>query len=281
MKRLLQFLLCLTLVFAQIILLGTITAWKKNYKSWDYENACEYMRSQPITEEQISDLMSVSNNDRADFAKRLAYFYLTEGESLVSLQEGSEYDQALQVLSVSKKKQLDQMAENVYKIWSDIVYFPIPLSSSNPQYMVSFENSWLFERTFGGVRGHEGTDIMASENTRGIYPVISCSSGVIEQLGWLEKGGYRIGVRAENGAYFYYAHLESYAPDIQKGDTVEAGQFLGFVGDSGYGSEGTTGQFPVHLHFGIYISTEEEEELSVNPYPVLLYYKEKRLTFKY
>jgi Membrane proteins related to metalloendopeptidases len=281
LKRLLQFLLCLTLVFAQIILLGTITAWKKNEKSWDYETACEYMRSQPVTEEQVTELMSICENDRSDFSKRLAYFYLTGGESLISLQESGEYEKALQVLPVAKKKQLEQMAEYVYKIWSDIVYFPIPLSSSNPQYTVSFENSWLFERTFGGVRGHEGTDIMASENTRGVYPVISSSNGVVEQLGWLEKGGYRIGIRSENGAYFYYAHLESYAQDIQKGDTVEAGQLLGFVGDTGYGSEGTTGKFPVHLHFGIYISTAEQEELSVNPYPVLLYCKEKRLTFKY
>lgn len=39
---------------------------------------------------------------------------------------------------------------------------------------------------------------------------------------------------------------------IKEGDQVQAGEMLGFMGDSGYGEEGTTGQFPVHLHLGIY-----------------------------
>jgi murein DD-endopeptidase MepM/ murein hydrolase activator NlpD len=40
------------------------------------------------------------------------------------------------------------------------------------------------------------------------------------------------------------------------------------MGDTGYGKEGTRGQFPVHLHFGIYYNQGEEEK-SVNPYRVL------------
>ena len=42
------------------------------------------------------------------------------------------------------------------------------------------------------------------------------------------------------------------------------------MGDSGYGAEGTVGQFPVHLHFGIYFY-ENGKEISVNPYEVLLF----------
>ena len=76
------------------------------------------------------------------------------------------------------------------------------------------------------------------------------------QMGWLELGGYRIGIRSSGGIYYYYAHMESYAEDLQEGSEVFAGQFLGFVGDSGYGAEGTTGQFVVHLHLGIYVPDE-------------------------
>ena len=50
-----------------------------------------------------------------------------------------------------------------------------------------------------------------------------------------------------------------------------AGQILGRMGDTGYGPEGTTGQFAVHLHLGIYIQTKRTEELSVNPYWILRY----------
>ena len=59
-----------------------------------------------------------------------------------------------------------------------------------------------------------------------------------------------------------------------------AGQFLGFMGDSGYGEEGTVGQFPVHLHLGIY-SFEEGKEISVNPYYVLLALEDKKLKYYY
>ena len=43
------------------------------------------------------------------------------------------------------------------------------------------------------------------------------------------------------------------------------------MGDTGYGEEGTTGKFPVHLHVGIYVRTDAVAELAVNPYPVLKY----------
>lgn len=153
-------------------------------------------------------------------------------------------------------------------IWNDLVCFPVAETG------MTFENSWMFERNYGGKRGHEGTDIMPPENISGYYSVISMTDGVIEQIGWLPKGGYRIGIRAPSGGYFYYAHLESYSRDYQIGDPVTAGEILGTMGDTGYGEEGTRGQFPVHLHLGIYIRTEEHEELSVNPYWILHYLSE-------
>ena len=165
-------------------------------------------------------------------------------------------------------------------IWSDLEYFPVP-AAQEENLKVSFENSWMSARTFGGRRGHEGTDIMASLNQRGHYPVISISDGVIEKTGWLPQGGYRIGVRAPNGAYFYYAHLYDYAEGIEEGTEVRAGELLGFMGDSGYGEEGTVGQFDVHLHVGIYMNDEEGTEFSINPYWMMKYLEEKRLTSQY
>ena len=134
----------------------------------------------------------------------------------------------------------------------------------------------MFERTYQGERGHEGTDIMPSVNERGVFPVVSMTDGIVENKGWLELGGYRLGIRSPHGAYFYYAHLDSYG-NIQEGDEVKAGDFLGFMGDTGYSkTEGTTGKFPVHLHMGIYLY-EEGKEVSVNPYPALMYVKDRRV----
>ena len=120
---------------------------------------------------------------------------------------------------------------------------------------------------------------MAGKNERGRYPVVSMSDGVVTNIGWLEKGGYRIGITSPNGVYFYYAHLESYA-SVKEGDDIQAGELLGFMGDSGYGEEGTVGKFDVHLHLGIY-SWDTGEEISVNPYYVLLSLNGKKLKYSY
>lgn len=160
-------------------------------------------------------------------------------------------------------------------IWDDVKYFPIPKGTSEQDYKVTYENAWMAERTYGGKRGHEGTDLMAKENVRGLYPVLSMTDGVVTKKGWLPKGGYRIGIESPKGAYFYYAHLDSYA-SLEVGDEVKAGDMLGFMGDSGYGTEGTTGKFPVHLHLGIYIYPDGQE-VSVNPYWILRYIEKTKV----
>ena len=172
----------------------------------------------------------------------------------------------------------DAYVQSCRAIWN-VKYFPIPQSLDDTEDKISYVDSWMFERNYGGKRGHEGTDIMAEKNTPGYYPVVSMTDGVVTEKGWLEKGGWRIGITAPTGAYFYYAHLDSYA-ELEKGDPVKAGDLLGYMGDSGYGEEGTTGEFPVHLHLGIYLK-EGTEEISVNPYPVLRYAENARIKCVY
>jgi murein DD-endopeptidase MepM/ murein hydrolase activator NlpD len=133
---------------------------------------------------------------------------------------------------------------------------------------INYDDSWLAPRSYGGNRSHEGTDLIAGNNTPGYFPIISITDGVVEKLGWLEQGGYRLGIRSPSGGYFYYAHMDTYAPELKLGDTVIAGQLLGFMGDTGYGPEGTKEQFDVHLHLGIYILSDNKE-MSVNPYWIL------------
>lgn len=158
-------------------------------------------------------------------------------------------------------------------------YFPVPGSSLDPSLTVSYVDTWNAERNYKGKSGHEGTDIMAGKDERGIYPVVSMTDGVVSSLGWLEKGGWRVGITAESGTYYYYAHLDSYG-GIREGDEVKAGEFLGYMGDSGYGDEGTKGKFPVHLHVGIY-TCENDEEISVNPYYVLKSLEDRKLRYSY
>lgn len=184
-------------------------------------------------------------------------------------------------LQKEHRNEYETLLKNYSAVWKDVEYFPVAESAVHPENSWSFEDSWMYERNYGGKRGHEGCDIMASVNKRGYYPVVSMTDGVVEKIGWLTKGGYRLGIRSTSGGYYYYAHLYRYAREYVVGDTVHAGELIGYMGDSGYGEEGTVGQFAVHLHVGIYINNAQGEETSVNPYPVLKYFQQKTLQYTY
>ena len=62
--------------------------------------------------------------------------------------------------------------------------------------------------------------------------------------------------------------------------SMSAGQLLGYMGDTGYSEvEGTTGNFPVHLHFGMYLDLEGRGEVSFNPYYLLNMLEKKKLKY--
>lgn len=116
---------------------------------------------------------------------------------------------------------------------------------------------------------HEGIDIGAETGT----PVVSMTSGVVENLGWTFYSGLRVGVRDADGAYYLYAHLSSVQSDIAAGSEVFPGRLLGRVGSTGYGSEGHRDELPPHLHLGI-----QRGEEWINPYPLLLYLYSEAVT---
>lgn len=159
-------------------------------------------------------------------------------------------------------------------VWDDLVYFPAEEG-------VTYEDSWMFERNYGGKRGHEGCDLMPPQNKSGIYPIFSMTDGIVEKIGWLDKGGYRLGIRGPKGGYFYYAHLSDYGGDFREGQAIRAGELIGYMGDTGYGPEGTRGKFDVHLHLGIYVRTEDNPEVSVNPYWILQSLEGHKLKYRY
>lgn len=240
----------------------------------DVESTKENLRNQEISGELYQKFCGYEKDGRYSRYEYLCGYLFTGEEKEKPLEE------YLKLVKKYKKKEFSYIVGYEKALWCDLRYFPVP-AERGETLQISFENSWMSERTFGGKRKHEGTDIMASMNQRGHYPVISISDGIIEKTGWLPQGGYRIGVRSPNGAYFYYAHLYDYAEGIEEGREVNAGELLGFMGDSGYGEEGTVANFDVHLHIGIYLNDENGEEFSINPYWIMKYLEDKRLTSQY
>jgi len=134
-------------------------------------------------------------------------------------------------------------------------------------YKYDYENDYGDGRSYGGQRSHEGIDIMCDMGT----PLLAVCDGVVEKKGWLELGGWRIGIRGNDGIYYYYAHLSRYEDGLDIGHKVKKGQIIGYAGDTGYGEEGTTGKFAPHLHFGMYERDDwtGSGEKAINPYPFL------------
>lgn len=213
-----------------------------------------------------------------------------EPETVAALMVEHDYDlREVTDLSASAGEILERrpaafrkLAAAYETVLEDLEYFPIPKSIREGSPDVTYDDGWQAPRTYGGERGHEGCDIMAGEAGRGYFPVVSMTDGVVEKVGWLEQGGWRIGIRSPGGLYLYYAHLYGYAREWKVGDPVTAGTLLGYMGDTGYSAiPGTTGNFDVHLHVGMYLRTDHYEELSVNPYWALRWLEQYRLLYEY
>lgn len=90
---------------------------------------------------------------------------------------------------------------------------------------------------------HHGDDIFAPLG----QPVVAVADGTINRVGWNPVGGWRLWLQDRNGDSFYYAHLSGYTRLAREGETVKAGEQLGFVGNTG--DAFTTAH---HLHFEVH-----------------------------
>lgn len=252
-----------------------------------YSNETEEFREMIVPSNMFNELKEFSEEHQLDYLQCLTTIMVQYEFDLTQFKSKnmniSDYNEQYNYLEINYIEEYNSLLASYEAIWKDLSYFPVPQNSKNEDASISFENSWGSKRNYENTDSrHEGTDIMTSNNQRGYFPIVSMTDGVVEQVGWLEKGGYRIGVRSPHGGYFYYAHLYNYASEFKSGDTIKAGQLLGFMGDTGYSKvEGTVGNFDVHLHLGIYIQTPNYNEISINPYWILKHLENKRLSFIY
>jgi murein DD-endopeptidase MepM/ murein hydrolase activator NlpD len=73
-------------------------------------------------------------------------------------------------------------------------------------------------------------------------PVVAIGRGRVEFVGWRNGYGNVIDVRHSGEYTSRYAHFSRFAAGMRKGKTVEAGDVVGYVGQTGH----ATGP---HLHF--------------------------------
>ena len=88
------------------------------------------------------------------------------------------------------------------------------------------------------VRPHQAIDYAAPTGT----PAVAIGPGRVEFAGWSNGYGNLVEIRHANGYASRYGHFSRIAPSIRKGSHVEAGDVVGYVGQTGL----ATGP---HLHF--------------------------------
>lgn len=136
---------------------------------------------------------------------------------------------------------------------------------------VSYSNDFGASRD-GGARTHEGNDIMGAK----MMPLVAVVSGKVRSVVYPEASyGYAITLQDSNGYTYHYLHINNdvpgtdngkgdgmnaYGPDVVVGQSVVAGQFIGYMGDSG-NAESTQ----AHVHFEI----RNSDRSPINPYPSL------------
>lgn len=141
------------------------------------------------------------------------------------------------------------------------------------------EGSYWYEDWFWASRGtgtHHAQDIMAPKMT----PVLAAASGTVTWVNWSQDPNdlnpercCTLVITHDDGWESWYIHLNNdtpgtddgqawgIAPGIELGVYVEAGQLIGWVGDSG-----TAEDTPPHLHYELY----DPHGTLVNPYDSLL-----------
>ena len=92
--------------------------------------------------------------------------------------------------------------------------------------------------TAGASTYHQGVDLAAPQGT----PVYASRAGRVTVAGFGSAAGYYVTINHLDGFSSIYMHLNNYV--VSSGQTVSAGQLIGYVGNSGI----ATGY---HLHFGI------------------------------
>ena len=204
---------------------------------------------------------------------------LKSGQSMADISKNSKnynyyleaYGAVLKEFLGNYKIQRKPKKEGEEVVWEELYGLKAfsPIAKTFP---FSHYDDFGASRSYGYSRPHLGHDMMCATGT----PVIAVESGTVEIMGWNQYGGWRIGIRSfDKQRYYYYAHLRQNKPfhlNLKEGDTVKAGDVIGYVGRTGYSSkENVSNIKESHLHIGLELIFDESQKESNNEIWIDLY----------
>ena len=208
-------------------------------------------------------------------AELLAYLAVKNGNRFNSGKDAIVLERLMNELKKGNREPIERYVENKYFVYHVRAFHGVldgiidrktgevigrhPIAKG---YWHSGFDDFGMGRNYGFKRKHLGHDLYGGVGT----PIIAVEGGTITHLGWNQYGGWRIGIRSEDTKrYYYYAHLRKdkpFPPDMKLGDIVEAGQVIGYLGNTGYSRKENRNMSSgrPHLHFGIQLIFDPRQE---------------------
>ena len=217
------------------------------------DNANDLARNlELVSQSQDRDRELLKNFDeqQAELAKREAELKSLEAERQIELETVLAEQQALTDALEKMQRELASITSGASIALGGFVFPVTPPFNFADTYGAPRMTGTKYQHT------HEGTDIFGAFGS----PVIAVSRGVIVRMGVATLGGNKLWLKSTDGTEYYYAHLSAFVEGFTDGTIVEAGDTIGFLGDSG-NARGT----PPHVHFEVHPGGGGP----VNPYPFL------------
>ena len=159
-------LLLFTMILWNVLLNAWILERTRQINCFSYETALYSFREHRVSGELLARMQEEAEEKGMSEKELLAVYFAEDG----SVTDPGQ----LAVEALYAKRYQPQAYARICgylsAVWDDLERFPVGTVASDGNAGVSFADSWMQSRNFGGERGHEGCDIMSDINERGNYP---------------------------------------------------------------------------------------------------------------
>ena len=171
-------------------------------------------------------------------------------QTKIDIENQKKVEKIISLMTTIEEIQLLKIIESDF----DSIFRFIPnISPINKSYKIS--SNWSDKRLhplFGGVKKHNGVDIVAPENTI----VYAAASGIVEKASFFNgNAGHSVTIKHKYGFKTKYFHLNLFI--VNPNEKVKKGQIIGFLGSTGASTA-------PHLHYEVW-----KNEKVINPKKLL------------
>ncbi|MEA5038574.1 MAG: peptidoglycan DD-metalloendopeptidase family protein [Clostridiaceae bacterium] len=200
--------------------------------------------------EESQMLLKEKEEDAAALLQELT----TQGNEYQALIDASENKQEQLLQEIAQKEK--EYADAAYQEWLASYVPPTPAPSSGtspdvpgnapssqwmtpvPYYTLTSPFGWRIHPITQVEKFHSGLDMACASGTE----IYATRSGTVTNASYNDSAGYNVSISHGDGYTSIYMHMTRYV--VSDGDTVTAGQVIGYVGSTGM----STGP---HLHFTV------------------------------